>query len=359
MQFYEPLQERFRITAFASQHPFHDTFAFPVVKCWSPMDIPGFPFRMSVLNRLFTDAHYLHGLEEKLRGFDLVHTAETYYHYTQQALNAKDKGYVRRVVTTVLENIPFNNEGIRGRTAFKQRALRESDHLIALTESTRQAMLLEGADPRKITVLSHFIDTGRFHPVAARTGNSPLTILFAGRLESAKGVFELLFAVKLLRLDPELATVPFRLVFVGRGSQAVTLHRLADRLGLSNMTEYMDVPYERMPEVYRTADIYTAPSKPTLTWEEQYNTTLLEAQASGLPIVTTASGGIPENVGDAALLVPPADYRALSRELKRFLLDRTLRKEYGRRARKRAETVHDAGIGAKKLAELYTRLLHE
>lgn len=103
MQFFEPLIDRFDITAFASMRPYHDAFAFPVKKLPSPMDLPDFPKKMAILNRLCIDAHYLFGLEANLRGFDLVHTAETYYHYTQQCLSAKRKGWVKRVIATVLK----------------------------------------------------------------------------------------------------------------------------------------------------------------------------------------------------------------------------------------------------------------
>src|SRR5690348_16401037 len=122
MQIFEPLAKKYDITAFGSLYPFHNNFIFPTVKLPSPTDIPEFPKKMSVLNRLFTDAHYLYGLEEKLKEFDIVHSAETYFHYTQQALDAKKKGYVKKVIATVLENIPFNNEGILGRKEFKERA---------------------------------------------------------------------------------------------------------------------------------------------------------------------------------------------------------------------------------------------
>jgi glycosyltransferase involved in cell wall biosynthesis len=119
---------------------------------------------------------------------------------------------------------------------------------------------------------------------------------------------------------------------------------------------HMDVPYDDMPTIYGKADIFVAPSKASETWEEQYNTSLLEAQASGLPIVTTQSGGIPENIGDAGLLVPPGDADALGVALKRFIINKELRVSYGLKARKRAETVHDIHIGARKLADLYHSL---
>jgi glycosyltransferase involved in cell wall biosynthesis len=356
LQFYEPLVSEFDMTAFGSLYPYHDRFSFPVVKFPSPMDVPDFPYKMPVLNRLFTDAHYLFGLEEKLKGFDLVHTAETYFHYTQQCLNAKKKGYVKKVIATVLENIPFNNEGIHGRKAFKKRARTELDHMIALTEKSKAALLQEGADESKITVISHFIDTKRFKPVRVNKTNS-LTILFSGRLEEYKGVLDILQAAQILRNDAELKKYTLQYIFAGNGSLKQKMLSEEQRLGLSNVVTHVQSSYDDMPSIYNSADIFVAPSKPTPTYDEQYCTALLEAQASGLPIVTTNTGGIPENIGEAGILVAPGDIAEIAHALKTFILNPSKRKTYALQARKRAITVHDISIGASKLSALYRRLL--
>lgn len=372
MQFFEPLVSHFRITAFGSRRPYHDRFPFPVVKLSCPTDLPDFPYKMPILNRLFVDAHYLWGLEDKLNGFDLVHTAETYFHYTQQCLEAKRQGKVGKVVATVLENIPHNNEGIWGRRIFKRRALRELDHIIALTNRTKDALLAEGADPRKITVISHFVDTKRFTPKkirarrAARGEKRRLTVLFVGRLETYKGIYDIVDAVAQLEQDERFHVRDVTLRFVGDGSQKNTLERyMLPRLKKWHFT-IETANYDRMPAIYQQADVFIAPSKSRtvhrlgkdiVTWEEQYCTALLEAQASGLPIVTTRSGGIPENVADAAVLVEPGDVPALAQALGEFLLSQAHRDEFGAKARKRAVGVHDIRIGAAKLRRLYTSLL--
>lgn len=347
MQSYEPLVRRYRITAFSSLTPPHEHFAFPVTKLASPMDLPGFPFKMSILNRMFIDAHYLLGLEKRLKGFDLVHTAETYYRYTQQALNAKKKGYVKKVIATVWETIPHNNEGIWGRKMFKSRAIRELDHIIAVTKKAKSALITEGTNSEKITVIAPGIDIKRFSPAKHRT--RPLTVLFCGRLEPEKGVDDILSAMKVL---PK--TIRWR--FVGDGSFKKEV--IARGLSVTH------VPYEKMPQVYHDADIFVAPSKPrfnrdksTKTWEEQYGMALLEAQASGLPIVTTRSGGIPENVGDTAILIEPGDARALAVAINDLLIHPSKRMNFAKRARERALAVHDARRVALKIADLYDRLL--
>ncbi len=363
MQFYEPLVKKFSITGFGSKTSFHSRFAFPTIQLASPMDLPDFPFKMPVLNRIFTDAHYLFGLENKLKGFDIVHTAETYFHYTQQCLDAKRRGYVKKVIATVLENIPFNNEGITGRKDYKKRARVELDHIIALTNKTKDALLAEGADEKKITVISHFVDTKRFKPAAdvERRRFAPnkkyFTVLFAGRLEEYKGVFDILDAAAMLRQDRVLKGFDIHYLFVGDGSQKEKMYIKEYALGLSGSVSHRSARYSEMPEIYNQADLFIAPSKPTPTYTEQYCTALLEAQAAGLPIVTTKSGGIPENIATAGILVAPGDSAAMAYALKNYMMHAPLRRMYGHKARKRAVTVHDSLIGAGKLARLYSALL--
>jgi glycosyltransferase involved in cell wall biosynthesis len=361
MQSYAPLVKSYDITAFGSLYPYHDAFGFPVVKLASPMDIPEIPFKMQILNRLFIDAHYLFGLESKLKGFDIAHTAETYYHYTQQCLNAKKKGYVKKVVATVLENIPHNNEGIWGRSAFKKRSRVELDHIIALTKKTRDALLLEGADPDKISIIGHGIDTKRFKPAIDHMkylGRSKgiIQILFSGRMESYKGVFIILDALRILSQDKTLH-IPFEMRFVGAGSQEEKMKNIIHAYALENRVQFVSVSYDRMQKEYEKADIVVAPSIGTKTWTEQYCTVLLEAQSMGLPIVTTRSGGIPENVGTCALFAEEHDPITLAKQLKRFIEDPALRVYFGRNARERAIKVHDVHIIAGKIHRVYQSLL--
>lgn len=356
MQSFAPLVNEFDLTAFSSLLPFPGVYPFPVVKLPSPMDIPNIPYKMPILNRLCIDAHYLWGLEEQLKGFDIVHSAETYYHYTQQSLNARRRGYVKKVIATVLETIPYNNEGIWGRKAFKKRAREELDHLIALTEKSKQALITEGTRPEKITVIGHGIDTEKFFPDPKPPTGNGITILFSGRLESYKGIYDLLSAFERLLLDSDVSEYSLKLILVGEGAEKRKLRQLIDRRGLTQIVTQLSVPYDDMPALYRQADMFIAPSKPTATWEEQYCTALLEAQSSGLAIVTTRSGGIPENVGDAALLSTPGDVQSLYESLKRFVLDARLRRTYGKKARARALAVHDARRIADRIAGVYRNL---
>lgn len=363
MQFFEPLTKDFHLTAFGSLTSYHSAFAFPTIKLPSPMDLPDVPYKMPILNRLFVDAHYLLGLESNLTGFDLVHTAETYFHYTQQCLNAKKQGKVRKVIATVLENIPHNNEGIWGRKAFKKRSRDELDHIIALTHKTKEALVREGADERKISIIHHYVNTQRFKPSSklsdiSRNGKHEVTILFVGRLEEYKGVFDILTAACTLIFDPDLGSYNLKFIFAGKGSAYSQMRKFVKSEKIYPYVEFLEASYEDMPSVYARANIFVAPSKPTKTYDEQYCTALLEAQACGLPIVTTLTGGIPENVGNAAVLVKPGDALAIATALKEFIVRPELRSRFGQKARARAQVVHDISVGAHALKKVYEKVLH-
>jgi glycosyltransferase involved in cell wall biosynthesis len=75
-----------------------------------------------------------------------------------------------------------------------------------------------------------------------------------------------------------------------------------------------------------------------------------------LPIVTTRTGGIPENIGDAGIIVEPGNVSEIALAIKSYIRSSRKRVLYAQKARERAVSVHDAGIGAKKLAALYTSL---
>jgi len=361
MQSYEPLVEKFDLTAFGSQTAFHTTFAFPTVKLVSPLDLPDFPKRMPLLNRLYQDAQYLYGLESSLKGFAIAHTAETYFHLTYQALIAKKKGYVKKIVVTEWENIPFNNEGIRGRSAMKQYALQHADHFIAVSQRSKLTLLLEGADEKKISVISPGIDTRLFsspqNDEKQKVRKNQINLLYVGRLVISKGVYELLYALVLLCQDKELQKFALRLSLVGSGPEKEKLILLARKLHISDVITFANVTYEEMPNTYQKANIFVAPSKEDMYWQEQWGMALMEAQAAGLSIVTTRSGSIPENVGEAALLIQPGDVLSLYQTIKTLILNPEMRLSLGKKARQRAERIHDNLITAKKIEEVYELLL--
>ena len=348
MQNYASLAGRFDMVGFASLFPIHSDVGFLVKKLASPMDLPDFPLKLAFLNRLMIDAMYLFGLERRLQGFDLVCARETYFHFTQQTLNAKQKGLVKKVIVTCSETIPFNHEGIWGRKKFKKRTIALADHFHCLTKKAKDCLVKEGADPGKISIIGYGIDLDRFKPRSKRViRRNGLNLLFVGRLEEQKGIKELLEAYRSIKRD--YLTVSLRVV--GKGP----LRSVIEKQGIKTET----VPYSKMPAIYHQADIFVLPSKPTKNWEEYYGMALLEAMASGLPVVTTDCGAIPEIVGDAALISPHSKAEKLYLSLKQIISHCKKREIYSRKAYRHAKKYFDCRKQADKIGLLWRKILND
>ena len=85
------------------------------------------------------------------------------------------------------------------------------------------------------------------------------------------------------------------------------------------MTFHGHVEEAAIPDTYRRFDVLAVPSVPMPGWLEQFGRVVVEAQASGVPVVASASGALPDVVGEDGLLVPPRDARALRAALARLL----------------------------------------
>jgi glycosyltransferase involved in cell wall biosynthesis len=95
---------------------------------------------------------------------------------------------------------------------------------------------------------------------------------------------------------------------------------LVGRLGIEDrVTFHGHVQEGDIPAIYPGVDVLAVPSVPLPGWVEQFGRVVIEAQASGVPVVASASGALPDVVGEGGLLVPPDDPRALRDALVRFL----------------------------------------
>ncbi len=359
LQFYEPLVNKYKILGIGSLTSFHDRFSFPTVLLPSLVDIPDFPYKMPILNRLSIDANILFGLEGYIKHYDIVHTAETYYHYTHQAVKLKKSGHIGKLVISVFENIPFAGEGIWGRRKFKRAALKYADHIIAVSQKTKQALLIEGCPENKITIINQHIDTNRFKPKKRVKNNKEIRLLFSGRLEKYKGVYDVIKAAKIIVSDKSIKEYKIRLLIVGKGTEYKELLKLEKELGIDDFIDHKYVSYEDMPQIYQQSDIFIAPSKSTPHWQEQFSTVLLEAKSTGLAIVSTNSGGIAENVKDAGILVREGDHKGIAQACIRLIKNPHLRAKLGTKARNDALKNFDIKLGAKKVDSVYQSVINE
>lgn len=316
--------------------------------------------------------HHMIGLEKELKFYDIVHPAETYHAFSYQCIKAKRR-YGIKVVVTCWENIPFFNEtlNLRGhiKSNYIKKAVRDdADLFIAITERAKEALIYEGAPEEKITVIPVGVDLERFKPrpkdkeilESLELSKGDFVILFVGVINIYKGVYELVYAAKRLILDKDIDFIKdhLKFVLVGGGEEEQRIKKLIKKFGISKYFVFAGrQPYMQIHRFYSIADVFTLPSKPIEKWQEQFGMVFIEAMASGLPIISTLCGSIPEVLGDATVLVQSADAYSLYQGLKKIIINDELRKGLRIKARKRAEENFNPEKIALRIKEAYEKLL--
>lgn len=346
LQNYYGLEGGNSVEVISSKRPISSKINLPLKKLWSPADIPSFPFKYPILNRLFVDAQVLYGLENAIKGSDIVHVAETYFGYTYQAIVAKRRGFVKKVISTVWETIPFNNQSLKGRKMIKVYSKENIDHFIAVTERAKNALIKEGISSEKITVIPMGVDLKRFKPRPKLKNKRVLSILCVSRLVEEKGILDLVRAFLEIRKKNQNVN----LTFVGRGP-------LKSEISGYKGINIKALPYSKIPEEYSRADIFCLPSRSTKNWEEQFGMCLVEAMASGLPIVSTNSGAIPEVCGDVAKIVKQGSVHELQHTLEKLIYNKPEREKLGKISLARAKDLYDKNKISGQIGALYQKIL--
>ncbi len=199
---------------------------------------------------------------------------------------------------------------------------------------------LMGDQPADIRCLYNGIDRDRFQPKAEGQRQSHL-ILGVGRLVEKKGFDDLIRAGYLLKQWG----VNFRCEIIGKGELRDALQALIDELRLSEQVKLLGPqPQDGVLEAYQRSAVFALPCIIGSDGNRDgLPTVLLEAMATGLPVVSTALTGIPEIIdhGRNGLLVPPGDPEALAHALARLLQNHPYRVEMGAAARRKVARAFD------------------
>lgn len=348
-----------KLTGISSKYPIESEMPFPTIRLLSVADLERIPIigntayfetnLKRVMNRLIGDKQILFGLEKLASQFDIFHTADPHYYYSYQLARLRKEGKIKRLVSTSWETIPFNNESVDQKKKIKYETMEQIDQYICYTKRAAKCLIDEGVEKKRIAVFPIGVDITLFKPKQPDRlpkKRNPI-VLFVGRLVEEKGILDLYEVVR----KNMFSNVKLRII--GNGPLQPMLKELIRENRLEGAVSVEEKSYSAMPEVYREADIFVLPSKTTKTWEEQYGMVLIEAMASGLPVVAYKSGAIPEVVGKAGMLVKEGNKEELARGLKKILDDRIYRQELGTMGRERAEKYFDSKKTAHLLQKIY------
>ena len=258
---------------------------------------------------------------------------------------------------------PFISDSVQARTL---RALAALGYRLALSGDGSRVIFENSSDldefverglaDRSISrvIVGAGVDVEKFRPPAEE--REPVRVLLAARMLRQKGVVEFVEAAR--RLRSEGAGALFLLVGDSDPTNPTSIETEQLRAwGREEGLEWLGrLPHDRMPELMRSVDVVCLPS-----YREGAAKVLLEAAATGRPIVTTDVPGCREAVerGESGLLVPPRDPDALAEALGRLARDPDLRRRMGRRGRELAVERFSIRVVVEKTAETYRDLAGE
>jgi len=180
-----------------------------------------------------------------------------------------------------------------------------------------------------IKVIPNGVDLYKFKPVSKSTEKTSFRLLTVGRLSSTKRLELLISAIQLIcKKYPDI-----KLTIVGDGSPDPELKQQPDRLGISNKVTFLGrIPHDQISEVYQQHDIFVS-----ATAQEGMSNAMLEAMASGLPIITTRCEGLEELICDNGIVVEKANANEIAKAIIRLIKNQNTYKKMSLAARKHAE----------------------
>ena len=222
-------------------------------------------------------------------------------------------------------------------------------HYVSVSEDVRgKASQALKIPMRRHRVIYNGVDVARF-PFFPRVKHERPTVVQIGRFYPEKGHLVAVKALALLRKScPDV-----RLVLIGDGPMRSAIASHVGQQGLADAVVFAGVR-EDISAQLGAADVLWMPSE-----REGLGMACLEAMASGLPVVTTAVGGLQEAVsdGETGFLVPPGDAEALAARTALLLNDSALSHRFGRNGRRRVEKLFAIDSAVAQYHESYEDML--
>jgi L-malate glycosyltransferase len=206
---------------------------------------------------------------------------------------------------------------------------RRSDFAVVVTDNVAQVLRDKGYT-HPISIIPMPVDLAIYRPAERPPGpETTLRVGFVGRLVPEKGIDTAIQAVAMLPAGTASLTV------VGDGPQRSELERMAGSLDASTVTFCGSLDQASTAAAYQDLDVVVVPSRSTPRWTEQFGRVVIEAAASGIPVIVTRSGELPFLVSTlgSGWVIEEGDAAGLADLLRRFSLDRAALRAAGAQAR--------------------------
>jgi len=225
------------------------------------------------------------------------------------------------------------------------RVARKLDPIIVVSENTRKDLIKDfKIDTKKTRKVLHGIDHETFQPIPSIKRKANQLITTASADVPLKGLIYLIRAYAgLLKEFPDL-----KLIVIGRLREGPTEKELKKE-GIKEKVKFVtNLTGRQIAELYAESTIAVSPSV-----YEGFGFPAGEAMSCGIPLVSTNGGSLPEVVGDAGIIVPHSDPKALKDAIKSLLNSPEIRIEFGKKGRRRVLENFTWNRAAKELVEVY------
>ena len=245
---------------------------------------------------------------------------------------------------------------------FEKKLMKRSDALIAVSKYTVNELTnLYGINKKKIHVIYNGVDVEKFKPRPDSVNlrqefgleEDVKIVLFVGRLYHRKGLEILLHSIP--SVLKEFNKVKFVISGTGFKKKESSLRLLTKELKIEDSVKFLGyVSDEKLPFLYSTSDIFVLPAI-----YENFPFAILEAQSSGLPVISTKVGGIPEFLIDNenGFIIEPGDSIQLSQKLLNLLQNPDLTERMGKKGRKMIEEKLNWKLITNQVIDLYKNVL--
>ncbi|HEB37253.1 MAG TPA: glycosyltransferase family 1 protein [Thermoplasmatales archaeon] len=290
-------------------------------------------------------------LKDVLKDVDVVHSHHAFSRLPLSSIYVSHKLGIHSVLTThtvsFLPELEYFWQAISYSYPKYRLRLKKVDRIIAVSNAAKR-FIQYFTDREDIVVIPNGVDINRFKPREKKEFGKNL--LYVGRIVPKKGLHVLLYAMKkVVEKDDEV-----KLRIAGKGRLLPLMKSLSKMLDIERNVNFLGyVPDKDLPELYRSSDLLILPS----ITGESFGITLLEAMASGLPVIGTNVGGVPEIINGCGKIVEPGKPNQLSRAILDLLKDFDRMKELGEKGRERVEKLYSWDVVGEKIFNVYKELV--